>query len=448
MPFNFLDPINFRNQTYGKKKESNPYKGLFTPQEEEEEQGDSSSDNPFSSSSSPMLDLYKKQLEQMPQKESYKNGKIRSILAGIAGFSTGDAGSAYKTTKGILDAPYEEDLGRWGQKIKQTGELADLEERKNATNLKNYLDYEKLKDDRENNKSLRAYRGVQSKNLESQIGSRGRTTLKDDSTGMTNIYDKDFNNIFSTKTDLTPKEKTTNALSEYLGKEEIRVPSEKTLDTYRTNNDIRAHQIGRDYDISHLAPENRVVDDKITGHTGVMNLNDPELIIKDIGQTDESLREKTIREADKRLADEASENRKAAFRNDLEQGNIKLRAELDKMSETQKTAAYDQAFKETLLEAPQFGKFFDATGSPDPTAIKNEDDKTLYNAMISAVRSKLEFKFGAKKSVGNPLSPRGKIVTPKKVTDDDAKKELIKRGKVVTPESIAMAKQLLESGAQ
>lgn len=399
-----------KNRIFGNPPETeDPYKVNFNP-EEPKDTNRSIVASP--GNDTPMMDQYKQSLGEMPTRDQYKSGVKGKIGAALAGFSEGmRGGDAYGATKKALDEPYEEAEDEWNKRIARTGQLASLETSINATKAKNALDYAKLGETHENNASLREYRqgrlgeehsnnqslkdyrGAQTRNINSEIENRGSESYNSPITGTRNHVDKNGKIIWSTKVDLTPGEKDKNELSLYRGKEGIRVAGDKDLDNTRTNNDVRAHQEEKKFDVT-----------------------DP-----------------TIVNAAKDME---------TFKNDLLQTNIKLRDTMRSVSPTQQNAALTGAIEKAIIKNPSFASFKDAQGN-----IVGKDDDPNYTAFQQEVSDQLADSIGKNielKPNSNPLSAKPNLnKTPKVISDADATKELRARGKAITPESIAMAKQLL-----
>lgn len=135
---NFLNESRLRS-FFGNPKAS-PYDNVrFDTPDEVSQENSNQNDDPFTklmNAPTPAMDSYKQFLSSMPQRQDYKSGKVQKILAGIAGFSTLDPVKGYQTTKGILDEPYNEAMGRYKERGQNLGELANIEQKDTAGKIK------------------------------------------------------------------------------------------------------------------------------------------------------------------------------------------------------------------------------------------------------------------------------------------------------------------------
>lgn len=392
---------------------SKQFLGLFRPEENQTQDntmrpGQNSLDaNPLNYET-PMMDLYKKQLESMPDESNYHSGKLAKILAFGAGALSGSAPEAYKTTKGILDEPYEHDLNAWKQKTGTTGELASLEERTQANKAKNILDWYKFGDEHANTMSNIGHRTKQDEEIDARIPTIGRFGVENKIGGTHDEYDRNGKLVVSVKDNETPDQISARHFTDYKNEKGYDFINDQKLIGARRDANEAEHRVNGQWDI----------DNKLPAETNkAMDLEE--------------------------------------FKNGLTQSNIELQHSFDRTSPEQQNAALAGAFAKVKLENPEYNQFFDAAGNIDPKVVANNPE--AYDNFKALVGREVGVTLGNKKDIpigpkarpnrnvssGNPLSPKGSQPTPKVVSDEDAKKELIKRGKAITPESIAKAKQLL-----
>jgi hypothetical protein len=409
MAFDFL--------TQGKAKKQ--FLGLFRPEENE------SQDNVNKPSASgttpieyetPMMNLYKESLESMPDESNYHNGILRKILAGAAAVGSDNGAEAYKTTKGILDEPYESDLNRWKQKTGTTGELASLEERINATKAKSYFDFADLNRKNKDSDVLDNYRQVQTDNLRHKDKLEGRTKIHSDILGQDTMLDEYGKPIWSVATDETPDQKDTRHLGLYGKEKGIDFRNETSLIGARAAADRKTHEANTVFDINNKLPAEQ---------NNAMDMEE--------------------------------------FKHELQQDNIQLQHDLAKTSPEQQNSALAGAMVKVKIANPEFGKFYNPDGSLNTDeAIKDPDNYQLFKGSIA---NELNNSIGtgdvrlppvgkpkvSRPKSSNPLSPVGSAIKtrkPEEVSDDEAKQALISKQKAITPESIAMAKQLLAAGSK
>lgn len=124
----------------------------------------------------PSLDAYRDHIGKAPRREDHKPGKIESILAGIAGFSTGNASDAYNTTSGLLNQRFDRAKRNYDEQGNNLKELSDIESESNVNNFRQYTQEREL--DREDNiearlsgaaSDLAEYRRNQIKEIDARI---------------------------------------------------------------------------------------------------------------------------------------------------------------------------------------------------------------------------------------------------------------------------------------
>lgn len=353
-----------RNKIFGQpNEEDNPYKVDFPSTDTNTNIVTAPQD------ASPMMDDYKKQLGEMPNREDYKPSLKNKFGAALAGFSSGvRGGDAFKTTRGALDEPYEEAEDEWNKRIARTGQLASLESSTNAAKSKNAYNYAKLGEDHENNVSLRNYRNKQGENLDSEIANRGSESYTDHSTGTRNHVDKNGKIIWSAKADLTPSEKNASELGLYTDKGKIGLKNDETLASYRGGVERKTHQDNERFDVT-----------------------DPTIV--------------------------GAKKDMETFKNDLSKDDINLRDSLRQMNPTQQNAALAGAIQKTIIDNPAYSKFKDASGN-----IVGGDDPD-YEDFRAKVGGYINSSIGKKATPkGNPLAARPN--TPTIDPDAEAKKGL------------------------
>jgi hypothetical protein len=214
---------------------------LFQPQEQTETPQSSAPINVPTyipeADDTPALDAYRKHVETMPDRANYKTGWLQKVLAGVAGFSTMDPVSAYKTTKGYLDTGYNNDMERYKEKANQLGELAGLEDKslahRAATHKANFeAQLQTAKEMREAGKTEAEIR-----NINDEIKKRGLRTEASPIDGKMYVIGVD-----GTK---TPLMKWTDSLDEGVNRD---VNKFGRTDSIRTGNDIKLENVKFEHD--------------------------------------------------------------------------------------------------------------------------------------------------------------------------------------------------------
>lgn len=183
----------------------------------------------------PALDRYSGYLENLPGEKDYQPGKLKKLLAGIAGFSTLDPNEGIKTTRSILDEPYNRAMSRYKMKGGQLGELANIESEKNKNdiNLQVKLSEQAIAGRKENRELFTALsqaglRDADIKKKLEEIKELGRAEYTDVNDGMKKRVYPDGRIV------VIGKEKLTNAeeLKDFTTKEDIKLGNSKGLFGY------------------------------------------------------------------------------------------------------------------------------------------------------------------------------------------------------------------------
>ena len=317
----------------------------------------------------PYMDQYSTMLQSQPNREDHQLSKIGKALAAASGIITGTMQNPQQgmgVYKNLTDEPYNRAVTDYGTKGARLKELAGIEDTRLADEEK--LEVAIAADEAKRRDDLRQWISTQSgielndariKQIEQRMQTEGLSWGVNQITGQRELLDTKTGKIVPVGQILeTPAQKDARVFNNFLKEFGVKQAGEKEMEGIR--------QAGR-------------------------------IQIKGMDQAHDKVME--------------------GLRSSNDENQIRLRANLDKLSPTQQNAAFNGAYEQVLTMDPTLrDSLFETNPENGEVTLRKDYDPTLFNVFTTSVQELMNQKMGRASGFGDvtlpPNSPAASPTSP------------------------------------